>query len=127
MNQMAALTERSPTMRRRDQVWPPLIALVAGICVVLVLLDATLPGRATLVLAFSTVCPGMALIRLLRLSEPLTEFLLAIVVSLALAAVVPSITVYLGAWSAELSLLVIVALTLAAVLFDLLRSNETVG
>lgn len=112
-------------MNRRDRIWPYLISVLAAVSVVLVLLELSIPPRAPLVLAFATICPGMALVRLLRLGEPLTEFLLAIVVSLALAAVVATIPIYLGIWNARLSLLIIVAVALVAVLADLLRPDRT--
>jgi uncharacterized membrane protein len=109
----------------RDRIWPYAISILAATSAVLVVLDLPIPPRAILVLAFATVCPGMALIRLLRLDEPLAEFLLAIVVSLALSGVVATATVYAGAWDAQVVLLALVELTLVAVLADLLRSDRS--
>lgn len=111
-------------MTLRDRVWPYLISALAAASVVLVLLDLSIPLRPVLVLAFATVCPGMALVRLLRLDEPLPEFLLAVVVSLCLSALVATASVYLGAWNARVDLLAIVELTLVAVLVDLRRPDR---
>jgi hypothetical protein len=109
---------------RRDQTWPFLITGLAAASTCFVLLDLPNPPRAAVVLAFVVVCPGMALVRLLRLGDALTELFLAVVVSLALAALVASIYLYLGMWRPRLSLLVIVAVALAAVLADLLRTDQ---
>jgi len=114
-------------MTLRDRIWPYLISTLAGASVVLVLLDVAVPARPVLVLAFATVCPGMALVRLLRLDEPLPEFLLAVVVSLCLAALVATASVYVGAWNARIDLLAIVEVTLIAVLADLLRPYRPAG
>jgi hypothetical protein len=107
----------------RDRIWPYLITLLAATTVVIVVLDLALPARAPIVLAFAVVCPGMALVRLMRLDEPWPELLLAIVVSLAVAGVVATIAVYLNAWNAQIVLLAIVGVTLLAVLGDLLRPD----
>ena len=108
-------------MSLRDRVWPYLIIGLAGASVSFVLVDVPHPLRAVVVLAFAVIGPGMALVRLLRLGEPWTELVLAVVVSLALAAVVAAIPVYLGAWNPALSLLVLVAMAGGAVLADYLR------
>jgi hypothetical protein len=98
-------------MSTRDRVWPATIVGLAAVSMILVLTDWSGPVRAPLVLAFAAVCPGMALVRLVRVEEAVPELLLAVVVSLALAAVVPAITFYVGMWSAKLSLLLITEVT----------------
>jgi hypothetical protein len=108
-------------MNVRDRIWPYLISILAAASVVIVTLDLSIPARAPLVLAFATICPGMALVRLMRLPEPLPELLLAFVVSLAVAGVVATMAIYLGAWNTKFILLAIVEVTLMAVLGDLLR------
>lgn len=113
-------------MNARDRIWPYLISILAAASVVIVILDLSVPARAPLVLAFATLCPGMALVRLLRLEEPAPELLLAFVVSLALAAVVATLAIYLDAWNTQFILLAIVELTLVAVLGDLLRPDRAV-
>jgi hypothetical protein len=110
----------------RDLVWPYVISLLAAITAVLVLLDVSIAPRAPLVLAFAAICPGMALVRLLRLVEPVPELLLAIVVSLGVSALVATVTIYAGIWNPAVSFLVIVGLTLVAVLADLLRARRPV-
>jgi phage shock protein PspC (stress-responsive transcriptional regulator) len=109
----------------RDRIWPFLISALGAFTFVVVLIDLSLPLRAPVVLAFATICPGMALVRLLRLDEPLTEFLLAIVVSLCVAGVLATIAVYLGAWDPRLVLVAVVELTLTALLVDLVRPGRS--
>lgn len=111
-------------MNTRDRVWPATIVGLAVVSMVLVLTDWSGPVRAPLVLAFAAVCPGMALIRLVRVEEAVPELLLAVVVSLALAAAVPAITFYVGMWSGKLSLLLITEVTALAVVADALRRRH---
>lgn len=111
-------------MRTRDRVWPATIVGLAVVSMVMVLTDWSGPARAPLVLAFAVVCPGMALIRLVRVEEAVPELLLAVVVSLALAAAVPAITFYVGMWSGKLSLLLITEVTALAVVADVLRRHH---
>jgi len=111
-------------VNRRDRVWPYLITCLAAASVGFVLLDLPNPPRAAIVLAFAVVCPGMAFVRLLQLGEPWREFVLAIVVSLALAAVMATIPLYAGMWDPKLSLLALAAITLLAILADFLRPDR---
>lgn len=106
----------------RDRIWPYLITALAAGAAALVILDVTTVIRPAVVLAFLLVCPGMALIRLLRVGEPLPELLLAIVVSLALAAVLATISIYAGVWNPPLVFGLIAVITLAAVVADAIRT-----
>lgn len=94
---------------------------LAGASLVFVLFDLQYPARPAVVLAFATLCPGMALVRLLRLDRAWIELFLAIVVSLAFAAVVATVLIYGGSWNPTIGLLILVGVTLAAVLANLLR------
>ena len=108
-------------MSVRDRVWPILISVLAAASLVVVLLDLTFAARAPVVLAFAVIGPGMALVRPIRLDEPWVELVLAVVVSLCLAGMVSTATIYAGAWSPQVVLVTLVAVSLAAVLTDLLR------
>lgn len=108
-------------MSVRDRVWPLLIIVLAALSLVIVLPDVEFAARAPVVLAFALIGPGMALVRLIRLDEPWVELLLAVVVSLCLAGVVSTATIYAGAWSPQFTLMVLIAVSLGAVLTDLLR------
>jgi hypothetical protein len=111
----------------RDRAWPYLITALAAASSITVVLDVTGPFRPAVVLGFALVCPGMALVRLMRLPEPWPELLLAIVMSLCLSALIATASIYLGAWNPRIVLLAIVIITLVAVMADALRRDERAG
>jgi hypothetical protein len=69
--------------------------------------------RAPITVWFIAFCPGMAVVRLLRIDDAVAEVMLAFAVSFALAGLVPGVFLYLGAWSPGWSLAVLVAITVA--------------
>lgn len=75
--------------------------------------------RPLIVLWFLLVCPGMALVRFLRLREPIAEWTLAIAVSLVLDALVASVQLYAGRWSPTLTLNILIGLCVAGALVQL--------
>jgi hypothetical protein len=83
------------------------------------LLDAPEVIRAPITVWFIASCPGMAIVRLLRLDRPITEIMLGIALSLALACLVPGIFIYLSAWSPAWSLTTLMAVTGTAWVLDL--------
>jgi hypothetical protein len=93
--------------------------LVSTIAVALVsLVGAPEVVRAPITLWFIAICPGMAVVRLLRLDEPLAEVMLAFALSLALAGLIPAIFLYLGAWSPAWSLTLLVAIAVTGLALD---------
>ena len=85
---------------------------------------ATAPGvpesiRAPLVTWFLGICPGMAVVHQLRLGKPITEIALAVGLSLALSSLVPSVFLYLGAWSPSWTFAVLVGIAAIGSLLDL--------
>ena len=103
-------------MIRISQVWPVVIilsALAAGL-VNFVLPYA--PGRPIIVMWFLLVSPGMVLVRFFRLSEAITEWTLAIALSLAIDAVVAGIQLYAGRWSPSATLAIVIFFSIAGVI-----------
>ena len=82
--------------------------------------------RGALTLAFVVVCPGMAVVLLIRLDDAIAEFMLGLAVSLALVGIIPGVFLYLGAWSPEWSLAVLVIITWVALGVDLVRARGEV-
>src|SRR5258706_462717 len=77
------------------EAWPPLLVLLSGAVVLaLVLLDAPTSVRATPVLAYIAVVPGLAYVRLVRLPDRGMGLLLGVGLSLALGIVVAQAMVY---------------------------------
>lgn len=71
------------------------------------------------VIWFLGVCPGMAIIRYLRLHEPLVEWTLAVALSFTIDAIVGGLAVIFGVWSsAGCFSIVLVVTALAALLSE---------
>jgi hypothetical protein len=100
-------------------VWPTLIIASAGAAALARWGPAEDPARPLVEAWFLLVCPGMALVRLLRLPEPATELLLAVALSLALDALLPGTMLYLGLWSPAGGLLALTGVSLAGACLQL--------
>lgn len=108
-------------MNSRPRLWPLLIVVWALVTGLLVFAGSDTPLRPVVVLPFLLVCPGLALVRLLRIREPVTELTLGVALSVALAVLVPGAMLYTGAWSPKASLALLIAAALAASGPDLVR------
>ncbi|HYT43428.1 MAG TPA: hypothetical protein VEP90_13905 [Methylomirabilota bacterium] len=85
-------------MTRSTWLWPAIIivsALAAGL-VNFVIPEAV--GRPIIVMWFLFVCPGMVLVRFFRLEEPISQWTIAIALSLSIDALVAGIQMYAGRW-----------------------------
>src|SRR5205814_998921 len=88
-------------------LWPLILIVAAIATALLVYVVPGLPIRPYVVLAFLILCPGMALIRLLRLRDVAVEWTLAIALSVVLSALIPTIQLYAHLWSPDVSLAII--------------------
>ncbi len=104
---------------RSPWLWPAAIALSAIAVVMVVFGNAPQPLRPVIAFWFLLVCPGMALVRLLRLKEALAEWILAIALSLAIEALVAGLMVFTGLWSPGAGLAALVVISLAGALLQL--------
>lgn len=98
-----------------------LIAVVASI---LVFLDVDSPLRAALVTIFLLGCPGLAFVRLMRLSEPLLELTLTVAFSLAVAGLVSVALLYADLWSPGAGLAILVVITLVGTVLELVTRTD---
>jgi len=103
---------------------PAAAALIAVAATVLVFLDVDSPLRVALVAIFLLVCPGLALVRLLRLDDPLLELTLAVAFSLALAGLVAVALLYADLWSPGAGLVILVVITLVGTLLESTLSDD---
>ena len=103
--------------------WPVVIGISAVVAAIVVYADVDGPLRPAVVLWFLLVCPGMALVRLLRLRDPLTELAIAVALSMALETVLAGALLYLGSANFQVSFAVLLAVTLAAVAADVTRGS----
>ena len=93
----------------------PLLTLLAGPAVLaLIVLDTPVWLRAGPVLLYLAAVPGYALVRLLRLPDPVMTALLGVGLSLAVGIIVAQLMIYLHLWSPLLGLSTLVALASVA-------------
>ena len=92
--------------------WPVIALGSAALAVTLAVAQVHSPLRVLVILWF--VCPGMTIVRRLRITDPASELTLALGLSVALATAVASIGLYSGLWSPGATLAVLVVITLVA-------------
>ncbi len=105
-------------MYRSILLWPTLLLLSAMATWIVNALMPSMALRPLIVLWFLLVCPGMALVRFLRLREPIAEWTLAIAVSVVLDALVASVQLYAGRWP-TLGLNILIGLCVVGALVQL--------
>jgi len=97
-------------------LWPVILVLSAGAaCLAAVVIPDT-PMGLVIIMWFLFVCPGMALVRLLRLNEPVMEWVLALALSFAIDGIIAGILIYAGAWSPTRTLALVVGVCVAGAL-----------
>jgi hypothetical protein len=113
-----------PAGVRLRTTWPPLAVLLSGAGVLtLVLLDGPAALRAVSVLTYIAVVPGLACARLIRLPDPLTQFVVGVALSVALGILVAQAMVYLQRWSPLLGLYALAVIASLAALIELVRDR----
>jgi hypothetical protein len=115
---------KQPVFRRLRAAspWPPVLVCSAVVTALVVFVDAPPLWRPLVTLWFLAMCPGMALIGLLRFDDQPTVLTLAIVTSLAADALVAIGSLYLGLWSPSGILAVLIGLTLAGAIGQLVTA-----
>ncbi len=101
--------------------WPVVIILS---CLAASLVNFVFPdlvGRPIVVLWFLCVCPGMMLIHFFQVKEPVTEWTLAIALSLAIDAAVAGIQLYSGHWSPPITLVIITGICIIGALTQIIQ------
>jgi hypothetical protein len=106
-----------------DWLWPTIIivsALAAGL-VNFVFTDGVL--RPIIVLWFLFACPGMALVRFLRIKEPMAEWTLVLALSFVVVGIVASLQLYAGMWSIAGTLIIVMALSVCGATVQLVAGT----
>jgi hypothetical protein len=108
----------------RRRAWPrtTTAALLAIAAVAAVTSPVSPAVRAAVVVAFLVLGPGLAVIGLLDIPDPVRELALVIGVGLAIDTVVIGTMTYAGVGSADAALTALVALTALGISAQLLRS-----
>ncbi len=84
--------------------------------------DWSSPVRVVLVLAFLLFAPGLALAELLEMGDPIQRLALATAASLSMETIVAVVVLYAGLFSERLVFTIVIALTIAACVFAVVRA-----
>jgi hypothetical protein len=101
-----------------SRAWAVVILASVAAVVVVTAIELPAPIRAPIVIWFIAICPGMALVRLLRLDQPAVEVMLAIALSVAIGGLVPAALLYAGRWSPAWTLAILAAITIGGLAAD---------
>jgi hypothetical protein len=107
-------------MRPQRLAWAAACTALGALAIALVLIDASTVIRAPVVLTFLLLCPGLAFVRLLQISDVAAEWSLGVAMSLALTGGVTLIQAYTGNWNPTVGLFALAGITLAAIVTELL-------
>ncbi len=112
-------------MKYSNWLWPALLLVSALATWIAYTLLSDGIVRPFIVLWFFVICPGMALVRLLRLRNLLAEYTLAVATSLTLETLVASIQLYANHWSPTLTLNILVGVCIVGALLQLVVLRST--
>jgi hypothetical protein len=105
-------------VRLSSLAWLAVSSFWAAASALVVAIDANPVFRAPVVLSFLLIGPGLAIVRLLGIPAATAQLSLGIALSMALDVLVPAALLYAGAWSPSSALAILVALTIAAALVE---------
>lgn len=108
------------TLYNSRWLWPAIIVASAASAGALVATQAHTPLRPLATIWFLFLCPGMALVRLINLRDWVAELMLGIALSVTLTGLVSGTMLYFDAWSPPLSLAILIGISLAGALAQLI-------
>jgi len=100
------------SMKRPPWIWPTIILLSAIAVGIVTFSNSTSPARPFIALWFLCICPGMAVVPLLRLREGFIEVTLAIALSFAIDTVVALTMLYTELWLPKWGLAAVICLSI---------------
>ena len=92
--------------------WPIIIVSTGLLLTLIVATNLDSPLRPIAAFGFLFICPGMAFVRLLRLTDRWVELGLAVALSVALDTLIAEILVLLRIWSLSATVIAIVAISI---------------
>lgn len=108
-------------------LWPATIVISAACIALVVFAGVATPARPFIALWFLLLCPGMALVRLMRVGGIATELSLAVALSLALEALVAGVMVYTRTWAPTRGLIVLIAISVAGAALQVSSTRHMLG
>ncbi|HET6699114.1 MAG TPA: hypothetical protein VFG88_08515 [Nocardioidaceae bacterium] len=94
---------------------------LGAVALAAVLVQPGPPLQPLLVFAFLLVAPGVSVVGLLEPSSLMWHLVMGVAISIALGVAVAQVLLFMGVWSPELGLLLLVAVTWVAAGMQLLR------
>lgn len=98
--------------------WPVILTVSVATTAAVFFAESRLVFRPLLVLWFLLVCPGMAIVRIFDVQEPLLEWVLSSALSISLAGIITTIQIYTHNWSPGTALWILISITLAGVVIQ---------
>ena len=83
----------------RSNFWPIFLIVATAGTGLLIGVGGSSPVHLVIVIGYLLICPGMAFVRLLRLHDPLAEFVLALAASISIDLILAETMVLLRIWS----------------------------
>lgn len=117
--------QRRGSRGRADLAWPVIILLSAVSAEYATRAMPVTPVRSVILGWFLFICPGMVIIQLINLRQPLTTWMLAMSGSIVVDTATAAALVYAGRWSASAVLSLVTALSVCsslALLFVIIRA-----
>jgi hypothetical protein len=118
----SSLDPAEPSGLDWPRAWPAVIFTSTIAAAVASLLGLAPEVRAPLVLWFAAICPGLSLVRLLRLDDRLIELVLAVALSLSLDGIVAAAFLYSNYWSPPAIMASLMAITVGALALESILS-----
>lgn len=97
---------------RRKFFWPFLILFVSLSTGILVWSGTNVLLRPIVVFLFMLIIPGLALTRLMRIKDFLTELIIAIAISLGISILMSEVMVFAHLWSPAVGFIILVSISL---------------
>ena len=108
------------TVTKPSNWWPLIILVSTGAAVLVEVGDMASPLRPAIIFWFFLVCPGMALVRLLRIADRAAELTVAVALSATLDAIVAETMVLAGRWSPEWALILLATLSVVGAVLQII-------
>ncbi|MCL5256795.1 MAG: DUF1616 domain-containing protein [Chloroflexi bacterium] len=102
-------------------VWTLVIAASAAAMGIAIYGNMPVPVRLLAAACFLPFCPGMAIVRLLKIEDGVAELAVAIALSIAIETIVAMALVYARLWSPNLVLAIIIGITVAGTVAQWVR------
>ncbi|HCI79260.1 MAG TPA: hypothetical protein DHW02_06195 [Ktedonobacter sp.] len=106
---------------RLPWLWPTILIISTLATGFVVFATPTFALRPFIVFWFLFVCPGMMLVRFLRLDGAIVQWTLAFATSFAVDALVACLLLYTGHWSMPITLSILMGLCLVGATIQLLK------